>query len=286
VLDLSDITWMLSQGFFQRALIGGVCAAVLCSLLGVFIVLRRQSLIGEGVSHLAFGGIAAGLFFSIYPLYMALVFALFGTIAISMLQRRKIVYSETAIGILFSLGLALGAVLASLAGGFNVDLFGYLFGSILTVSEGDLIFVLVLAAVVLGFALVFYKELLHMTFDEPGARLAGVPVPQMEMVFNIVVALTVVISIKIVGSLLVSSLLIIPAASAMQLSRSFKGTMVGGVIFSIVAVIDGLLVSFFYDVAAGGAIVLISVVIFALCVVMKRFFYKTAMRAEAETCDD
>ena len=108
----------------------------------------------------------------------------------------------------------MGAVLASLAGGFNVDLFGYLFGSILTVSQSDLIFVLALAAVVLGFALVFYKELLHMTFDEQGARLAGVPVSQMDLVFNIVVALTVVISIKIVGSLLVSSLIIIPAASS------------------------------------------------------------------------
>lgn len=286
MLNFSDVTWMLSQGFFQRALIGGICAAVLCSVLGVFIVLRRQSLIGEGISHLAFGGIAAGLFFSIYPLYMALVFALFGTIAISLLQRKKIVYSETAIGILFSLGLALGAVLASLAGGFNVDLFGYLFGSILTVSEGDLTFVLVLAAIVLGFALVFYKELLHMTFDEPGARLAGVPVSQMDLVFNIVVALTVVISIKIVGSLLISALIIIPAASSMQLSRSFKGTMVGGVIFSIIAVIDGLLISFFYDVAAGGAIVLISVIIFALCVLLKRFFYKGAVRSVVETCDD
>jgi zinc transport system permease protein len=255
-------------------------------VLGVFIVLRRQSLIGEGVAHLAFGGIAAGLFFSIYPLYMALVFALFGTIAISLLQRRKIVYSETAIGILFSLGLALGAVLASMAGGFNVDLFGYLFGSILTVSQDDLIFVLVLASVVLGFALVFYKELLHMTFDEQGARLAGVPVSYMDLVFNIVVALTVVISIKIVGSLLVSSLIIIPAASSMQLSRSFKGTMVGGVVFSIVAVIDGLLISFFYDVAAGGAIVLISVVIFALCVLLKRFFNRTIVKTEVELCDD
>ncbi len=103
-----------------------------------------------------------------------------------------------------------------------------------------------------------------MTFDEPGARLAGVPVPQMDLVFNVVVALTVVISIKIVGSLLISALIIISAASSMQLSRSFKGTMVGGIIFSMVAVIDGLLISFFYDVAAGGAIVLISVIIFAL----------------------
>jgi zinc transport system permease protein len=286
LLELNDITWMLSQGFFQRALVGGICAAVLCSVLGVFIVLRRQSLIGEGISHLAFGGIAAGLFFSIYPLYMALVFALFGTIAISMLQRKGIVYSETAIGILFSLGLALGAVLASLAGGFNVDLFGYLFGSILTVSESDLIFVLVLTALVLGFTLVFYKELLHMTFDSPGARLAGVPISQMDLIFNIVVALTVVISIKIVGSLLISALIIIPAASSMQLSRSFKGTMIGGVIFSIIAVIDGLLISFFYDVAAGGAIVLISVIIFALSVLLKRFFYKGAVRTEVEICDD
>jgi zinc transport system permease protein len=200
-----------------------------------------------------------------------LLLAVLGTLAISYLQRKKIVYSEAAIGILFSFGLALGAVLVSLSGGFNVDLFAYLFGSILTVTTGDLILISVLTIAVLLFVIFFYKELLHLTFDEQGARLSGVPVVAFEIIFNLVVALAVVVSIKIIGSLLVSSLLIIPASSAMQLAHSFKKTVWGSLIIGTVSVICGLFVSFYYDVASGGAIVLISVGVFLLCVLFKKY---------------
>src|SRR5512145_1504030 len=132
---------MFSYAFVQNGLVGGVAAALTCATLGVFIVLKRASLIGEGVAHLSFGGIAIGLFAGIYPLYTALVLSLLGTLAISYLQKKKLVYFETAIGIIFSFGLALGAVLASLSGGFNVDLFSYLFGDILTISNQDLILI-------------------------------------------------------------------------------------------------------------------------------------------------
>ena len=271
---------MFEYAFFQRAFLGGLCAAALCSILGVFIVLRRAALIGEGVAHLSFGGIALGLFLSIYPLDTALLLSLLGILAISYLQRKRIVYSEMAIGIMIAFGLGLGAVLASMAGGFSVDLFSYLFGSILTISSSDLDLILVLSAVVLVFVLVFYKELMYMTFDEQGARLSGIPVGVIDLAFNIVLAFTVVVSIKIVGSLLVSALLIIPASSAMQLSRSFRGTVGISIILGTIAVLLGLVTSFMYDIATGGAIVLISIALFLLSVVLKKILGATPASEE------
>lgn len=276
-----DLISMFDYSFFQRAFVGGLCAAVLCSILGVYIVLRRSALIGEGVAHVSFGGIALGLFLSIYPLTTALILSLLGILAISYLQRKRIVYSEMAIGIVISFGLALGAVLASMAKGFNVDLFSYLFGSILTISNDDLTLIVVLSLIVLGFTLLFFKELMHMTFDEQGARLSGIPVLALDLAFNIVLALTVVVSIKIVGSLLVSALLILPASSAMQLSKSFQMTVVISVLVGIIAVVLGLVTSFVYDIATGGAIVLISIGLFLTCVLIKKVFW-VEMKSEMD----
>ena len=265
-----DILSMFQYAFFQRAFIGGICSALLCSVLGVFIVLRREALIGEGVAHLSFGGIALGLFLSIYPLNTALLLSLLGIFAISYMQRKKIVYSEMAIGIMISFGLAFGAVLASFNGGFNVDLFSYLFGSILTITTDDIYLIITLSAIVLSFVLLFYKELMHMTFDEQGARLTGIPVFWLNLAFNIMLAFAVVVSIKVIGSLLVSALLIIPAGSAMQLSRSFHSTTMLSVILGEIIVIFGLVASFIYDVASGGAIVLFGIVVFLVCVAIKK----------------
>ncbi len=276
----ADLFWIFQYDFFVRAYLGGVCAAILCSVLGVFIVLRRSSLIGEGIAHLSFGGIALGLFLAIYPLYTALILALIGTFIIYILNSRKIVYSETAIGLMFSFGLAFGAVLASLAGGFNVDLFAYLFGSILTVSSQDLALIAVLTAVVLVFVVVFYRELVYLTFDQQGARLSGIPVLKFEFAFNVLVALTVVVSIKIVGTLLVSALLITPAASAMQFSHSFRRTLLAAIVLGLFSVVLGLLVSFAVDVASGGAIVLISMAVFAVCVIVKRVVKRSKRTAK------
>jgi zinc transport system permease protein len=266
-LDLAD---MFQYAFFQRAMIGGLCSALLCSVIGVFVVLRRQALIGEGVAHLSFGGIALGLFLSIYPLDTALLLCVIGIFAITYLQRKRIVYSEMAIGILISFGLAFGAVLASLSGGFGVDLFSYLFGSILTISSEDLVTIIALTVAVVVFVLLFFKELMHLTFDEQGTRLTGIPVFAFEIAFNLVLAFSVVVSIKIVGTLLISALLIIPVASAMQLSRSFKGTVLMSMIVGVVTVQVGLVLSYVYDVATGGAIVLFGIGVFILFVALKK----------------
>ncbi|MEM0449353.1 MAG: metal ABC transporter permease [Methanomassiliicoccales archaeon] len=265
-----DIGGLFEYTFFQRAFFAGICAAILCSALGVFIVLKRASLIGEGIAHLSFGGIALGLVLAVYPLYTALILALLGTSIIFMLGRSRIIYSETAIGLMFSAGLAMGAVLATLGSGLSVDLFSYLFGSILTVSSQDILIIAALTAISLLFIGIFYKELMLMTFDEISAKISGVPITVFEMAFNVLVALTVVASIKIVGALLVSALIITPAASAMQLSKSFKGTMISAIIIGIATVQIGLLTSFYYDLATGGAIVLIGLLVFVICVALRK----------------
>jgi zinc transport system permease protein len=267
-----DLGGLFAYEFFQRAFLAGVCSALLCSALGVFIVLKRASLIGEGIAHLSFGGIAIGLVLAVYPLYTALILALLGTLIIALLNRSKIVYSETAIGLMFSAGLAIGAVLASIGGGFSIDLYSYLFGSLLTVTAQDLQLIILITMIALIFLGIFYKELVLMTFDERSARLSGVPVVAFEVAFNVLVALAVVASIKIVGALLVSALLIIPAASAMQFSRSFRSTMLSALVLGLLTVMTGMLVSFYFDLATGGAIVLIGLLVFTTCVGVRKLF--------------
>jgi zinc transport system permease protein len=267
-----------------RAFIGGICAALLCSLMGVFVVLRRSSLVGEGLAHLSFGGIALGLVLSIYPMYIALLFSMVGILALYLMQRKKLVYYEVGIGIVFSFGLALGAILSSASGGFNIDIMSYLFGSIVTIGPQDVLFIAGLTAVVLCFILVFYKELFHLTFDTEGARLSGVPVGTFEVVFNLIIALTVVVSIKVVGSLLVTSLLIIPAASAMQISSSFRWTTGIAAVIGTASVILGLVLSGLYDLATGGLIVMVSIAIFLFCLFLRRYRSEDQVSVSESEC--
>lgn len=283
-MELSEFFDTFGYEFVRNALIGGLCAAIICSILGIFIVLRRASLIGEGVAHLSFGGIAVGIFFAIYPLYTALVLSVLGIFAISFLQRRKIVYAETAIGILFSFGLALGAVMASMGGGFSVDLFSYLFGDILTISKEDLFIILLLTAIVLAFVTLFFKELMQMTFDEQGAKLSGIPTAWLDVSFNLIVAFTVVVSIKIVGTLLVSSLIIIPAASSLQLASSFRGAVRISILIGALSVLAGLMLSIMIShIATGGIIVMLSIGIFILCALWRRLISRKRVSALERT---
>jgi zinc transport system permease protein len=166
---------LLEFGFMQRAFVAGILISVICAAIGVFLVLRRMSLLGDGLAHISFGGIAAGMFFGVYPLVSALVFSVLAAVGIQKLKRMK-VYGDAAIAIFFSFGLAIGVVLVSLSRGFNSDLFSYLFGSILAVSETDILMILVFGLATLSAIVLFYKELFFITFDEESARASGLPV--------------------------------------------------------------------------------------------------------------
>jgi zinc transport system permease protein len=277
---------LLGYGFFQRALLGGTIAAVACATVGVIILLRKEAMIGHGIAHVSFGGVAVGeylvihqLYFgdaSVFPLLTALVVSIVATLSITTLKRRGIAESDAAIALITALGFALGLIVISMAGGFQVDLFSYLFGNVLTITSGELLLAGVLGAVIVVFMVVFYKEMLAITFDEGAARLLGLPVQTLTIAFDVLVAFTIVIAIKTVGIILVSALLAIPAVTALQLRGSFRTTMLASILFAAAAVVLGIVLSAFYEVATSGLIVLVSVLLLGVVTLYVRLGRETA----------
>lgn len=263
----------LQYAFMQRALVAGIIIAILCAVIGLFLVLRRMALLGDGLAHISFGGIATGMFFGFYPILSALVFAVLGALGIQKLKKMK-VYSDSAIAIFFSFGLALGVVLISFSHGFNADLFSYLFGSILVVSLTDIGVILFVGIIVLVALGLFYKELFYITFDEYSAKASGLPVEKLDALLVVLTAVTVVLSMRIVGILLVSSMLVIPASTALLLCKSFKQTIIYSILISIISVIIGLILAYYFDLAAGGAIVIVLITGFLLAITYKKIMKK------------
>lgn len=264
---------IFQYAFMQNALVAGVLIAIICSVIGVFLVLRRMSLIGDGLAHISFGGLAAGLFFGVYPLLSALVFSLLAALGIERLKKMK-VYGDAAIAIFFSFGLALGVVVISLSRGFTVDLFSYLFGSILAVSRNDLFFISALGVATIAVIAAFYKELLYITFDEDSARASGIAVESVNTALIVLTAMAVVMSMRIVGILLVSSFIVIPASVALILCRNFRQAILVSAAIGVTSVIAGLFASYYLDIAAGGAIVLALIFMFVIALAYKKFFPK------------
>ena len=269
-ISFSDIPNLFGYQFMQYAVIGGTLAAATCAAIGLFMLLRREALIGEAIAHVSFGGIALGLFIGVYPIYTAIVLSVAATLFISWLRRKGIANSDAAIGMVVAFGLSLGLVLLSLSGGFNVDLFTYLFGSILTIDTQDLATSVALAAGVLVFLLALHKEILSITFDEKAARVSGIPVERINFAFNVLVALTVALSIKIIGILLVTAILILPGVAAMQLRLSFRGTMGFAVVAAAISVVSGVVISAVVNVATSAVIVFSSMAIAGVTAIYSR----------------
>jgi zinc transport system permease protein len=253
---------ILQYGFMQRALLAGAMIGTIAPLIGVFIVLRRLSLIADTLSHVALAGVAAGILLNTYPVAGALVAVLVGAVGIERLRVSGRLFGEAALAMFLSGGFAVAVVLISLANGFNVDLFSYLFGAITVVQPRDLWVILVLGLVVLAHVVLLYKELFAITFDEEGARVQGVRVDALNLMLTTLVAVTVVVAMRIVGILLTSALLVIPALTALRLARSFHETLILAVLCSLAAVLVGTVVSFYFNIAAGGAIVLTALALF------------------------
>lgn len=260
----STMIEVLGYTFMQRALIAGLLVAVLCSAVGMFVVLKRLAFIGVGVSHASFGGVAIGFFLGIDPLLSALVFSTGMAVLIGWMSRTGRMSEDSAIGIMFSVSMALGVLLVGLTTGYTVDLFGYLFGNILSVTSEDLLYTLALSAIVLGCVGAFYHQLVYLSFDEEGARASGVPVGALYYMLLVLIALTVVVAIKVVGIVLVSALLIIPAASSLQVLGRLRSCMIAATGLGIFSVLSGLVGSYYFDLATGGTIVLVCGLLFAL----------------------
>jgi zinc transport system permease protein len=264
------MTELLSYGFMQRALLAGVLAGLLCGVLGFFVVLKRLSFIGVGISHSAFGGIAIGVVLGVEPLVAAAVFATLVAWGIGWLSRAGRLHEDTSIGILFSSAMALGVALISLSHTYQVDLFGYLFGNILSVSPRDLGLLAAIALLVLAGVGLLFKELLFVAFDEEVARASGLPVTVLSFLLLTGLALAVVAAIRVVGIILVEALLVIPAAIGYQLAQGYRAMLCIAVLSAVLSAVAGLFVSYFFNVAAGATIVLVLTLVFGLAVAVAR----------------
>jgi zinc transport system permease protein len=252
---------VLQYSFMQRALISGIAVAVTCSVVGLFLVLRRQSLFGDALSHVAFGGIALGLFANLYPLWTALLVSVMASLGITKLRQSTKIPPDAAVAIMLSSGLAVGIILIGLSGGFSLDLESFLFGSILLISSQDQLMILSLSAVILVIIFKLYKKLVYIAFDEDQARVSGIDVTRLSYLFIVLASLAVIVSVRLVGVLLISSLIVIPNISAMMFGKGFKKTMFISISIATVSVIGGIVTSFIFNLAPGGTIVISSIAI-------------------------
>ncbi len=261
---------ILQYTFMQKAFIVGIFVGILCPTIGIFLVLRRLSMVGDTLAHVSLAGVLLGLLWEISPL----PFALFLSALISfLLEKLRIIYknyAELSLAIVMSAGLGLSVILIGITKTSDTGLSGLLFGSILTLTNQDIFVISFLALLSLLILLLFYREFFFLTFDEEGARLAGIPVERFNYLLLFLAAMVIALGLKIVGALLISSLMVIPVAAALLLARGFKKTLLWAVTFGIFSVLIGLTSSFYLDLAPGGTIILTSVLILLLLLLVRK----------------
>ena len=250
---------ILTYSFMHRALISGIAIAILCSVIGLFLVLRRYSLFGDALAHSSFGGIALGLFAGVYPLWTAYGVSIVSALIITKIKDRYNISGDASIAVLLSSGIAAGLVIISFSGGFSIDIFSFLFGSILLISVNDTVLILALTGGILIVILLLYRQILYSTFNEEQAKVSGISVEKINYLIIFMAGLTVVTSIQLVGVLLISALFVIPNVTAIMYGRGFKQTAIISISFSVFSVLTGILISYIFDITPAGTIVLFSI---------------------------
>ena len=273
---------ILQYEFMQRALISGIAISISCSLIGLFLILKRFSLFGDAMSHVAFGGIALGLFLKSNPIWVSLIVSIIGALAIIKLNSSKRIYSDSSIAVLLSLGLAIGLVLISLSGGFSIDITSYLFGSILLVNIEETVSTVLLSVIVIAFVILYYKKLIYLVFNEEQALVNGINTVVLNILFITLATIAIVMSIRLIGVLMVSSLLIIPNVSSLLLGYGFKKTILFSICFSLISVILGIILAFEWNITPSGMIVITSAGIFFGVNVIKFFSSKIKIKTETK----
>jgi zinc transport system permease protein len=261
----------LSYAFMQRAFVAGTFVALSCAILGVFLVLRRFALIGEGLGHVSFGAIGLCLLLQLHPVYFSIPLVVIASLWILYLTEQSKVQGDAAIGLTAALGVATGVLLASLGGGYNIDLFSYLFGNILVISATEVRLSIVLSLLVVAAVVLFYHDLFTTAFEEEYARVQGTPTGWINIALVVGTALTVVLGIRVVGIMLVSSLLIFPAIASLQVAGSFRGVLVIAALFAVFSVWVGIVVSFFWDLPTGATIVFVNFACFLVATAVGRW---------------
>ena len=260
---------ILSFGFMQNAIISGIAISLICSTVGLFLVLRKYSLFGDALAHSAFGGVALGLFLGFYPLWAAYAVSILSALGLTKIRQKFDISGDAIVAILLSSGIAVGIVLISLSGGFSIDIFSFLFGSVLLVNTENVIGILGMCAAILIILIIGYKKFMYITFSEEQARVSGIRVEKLNYLLIAIAGITVVTSMQLVGVLLVSALFVIPNVTAMMFKRSFKQTIILSMSFSVFSTVAGILISYPLDIAPSGMVVLLAITLFIGSLVMK-----------------
>jgi zinc transport system permease protein len=261
---------MFAYDFMQRAFIAGIFIAILASLSGTFVVLRRYSLISETLAHSALVGVAVGLVAGYNPLWVAVIIAVVSAWLIEYLRSSFALYADAVLSILLSGSLALAVIIVSLGGAFNNSLFSYLFGSILSVSDSDIMTIVIFGSLSLLFLLLYSKELYFIAYDEEVAKTSGVKVQFLNFLLVTVVAIIIALSIRVVGSLLIGALMVIPTVAALQYRVGFKSTMFISLFFALFSVVFGMTLSYYFSLPSGATIVLAVIVVFIISLFLNK----------------
>lgn len=261
---ISLIIEAFQYDFINKAMLVGGLIALCCAFLGTFLVLKKFSMIGDGLAHVSFASVAIALFFSVSPLLVSIPLVILASFLILKLSEGDNLHGDAAIGLVSAFSIALGVMISSLAQGFNVDLMSYLFGSILVISDFDVIVTVIFALIVIVTVILNYNNLFAITYDEEFAQVNGVNAKKMNYILAVLTSITIALGIRVVGTLLISSLIVFPTVSALQISNGFKSTIIISSIISVTCVFLGVLFSFVMDFPTGATIVVINAIFFAL----------------------
>lgn len=259
-----EIIGMFSYSFMVRAMVVGGLVALIASILGVVLVLKRYSMIGDGLSHVGFGAMAISLAFNEAPLIFAIPIVIVAAFLLLRVSENSKIKGDAAIGLISSSSLAIGMIVNALSNGTNIDLNSYMFGSILAIEKSEMVLCVVLGIVIIGVFIFFYNPIFAITFDENFAKATGLKVEVYKTVLSILTALTIVIGMRIMGTLLISSLIIFPALSAMRITKKFKRVMIISVIISLVCFFAGLVASYLIEIPTGASIVVSNLIMFLI----------------------
>jgi zinc transport system permease protein len=257
-------------GFMQRALVAGVAVGVFAPMIGTFVVQKRMSLIGDGIGHIAFAGVGAGLLLGVWPVWGALGAAIAGALGIEWLRSRRAASGDLALALFFYSGIAAGVVLVGASGGLNASVLTYLFGQPLTVDDQELAVILGLGAAIVVTMIALRRVLFAIVTDEDWSQVSGLPVAALNGVLAVLVAVSVVAAMRIVGILLIAAMMVLPVASGQLLARSFRGTMWWSVGIGVTSVVAGLAAARIWGLAPGGTIVLFAAACFAIVALIRR----------------
>jgi len=271
-----DFLNLFSYSFVMRAFVVGILVSLCASLLGLTLVLKKYSMIGDGLTHVGFGAMTVALSLNFAPLFIAVPVMFVCAFLLLKLRENSKINSDAAIALISSSSIAIGVISASLTGGMNVDVYGYMFGSILALTKADVVLCLVLSLIILGIYLFLYNKIFAVTFDEPFASASGINTKKFNTMFSILTAFTVIIGMRIMGTMLISGLIIFPAISAMGLFASYKKVTIAAVIISLVSFVTGMIASCIFSyIPVGAGVVVTNLIILIITRIFKYVFLKS-----------